>query len=75
METNSPIRVGSRIYLANCIAGEPGVVTRFDGSGKAVVFWPDMPELARETTHNLESLILDEAFTVRQLDLFNEIAA
>ena len=51
------------------------MVTRFDPHGKAIIFWPDMPELARETAHDPSSLVIDEAFTVRQLDLFEEIAA
>lgn len=70
------IKVGSRIYLRNAICGEPGMVTRFDARGRAVIFWPDMPELARETTHSVDSLVLDEAFKISQLGFdFGEIAA
>ncbi len=76
MEMLSTIRQGSRVYLRNCIAGEPGMVARFDSMGKAVIFWPDMPELHRETAHSLDTLVVDEAFCVRQLDLsFSEQAA
>jgi hypothetical protein len=35
----------------------------------------DLPELGRWTSHSLDTLIVDESFSVRQLDLFDEIAA
>jgi hypothetical protein len=64
------IQNGARVYLRNCICGEPGMVSGFDRAGRALVFWPDMPEFHRWTAHSLDSLIVDETFTVRQLDLF-----
>lgn len=52
------------------------MVTGFDARRKAFVFWPDLPELGRETSHTVDTLIIDEAFVVRQLDLtFEERAA
>lgn len=75
MERISPIRIGSRVYLRNAIAGDPGCVMSFD-HGKAVVEWADMPELGRHTRHALDSLVLDESFIVSQLDIaFEEQAA
>lgn len=74
MPEQNPIRVGSRVYLRNCVAGEPGCVIGFE-HGKAVVTWPDMPE-QRDTRHAVETLEIDAGFTVRQLGLdFEEIAA
>lgn len=40
----------------------------FNRAGKALVDWSaDMPEINRLTAHDLDSLIVNEAFTVRQL--------
>jgi hypothetical protein len=65
------IQLGTRVYLKLCIAGEPGMVAGFDRQGRALVDWSaDMPEVGRWTAHSLDSLIVDETFTVRQLDLF-----
>ena len=76
MSDFSPIRIGSRVYLRNAIAGEPGMIMRFESRGRAVIYWPDLPELARETTHSIDSLVVDEAFKVEQLGLaFEEQAA
>ena len=77
MVQDYPIRVGSRVYLQICIAGEPGVVHEIDRKGCAKVEWVDLPELGRWTSHSVDTLVVDEAFTVRQLDLFefDEIAA
>lgn len=48
----------------------------FDKNGRALVDWSaDMPEIGRLTAHDLDTLVVDESFTVRQLDLFEEIAA
>ena len=69
MELHSQIRKGTRVYLKFAVCGEPGMVMDFDAKGKAVVFWPDLPELGRETTHAINTLVIDEAFTVRQLGL------
>jgi hypothetical protein len=48
-----------------------------DRAGRALVDWSaDMPEIGRWTSHAIETLVIDEAFTVRQLGLdFGEIAA
>ena len=47
------------------------MVAGFDRQGRALVDWSaDMPEVGRWTAHSLDSLIVDETFTVRQLDLF-----
>jgi hypothetical protein len=62
------IQIGTRVYLANCVAGEPGCVVAFDRWGKAEVHWPDMPELGRNTHHRIETLVVDEAFKVQPLD-------
>lgn len=52
------------------------MVMSFDRSGKALVDWSeDMPEINRWTAHDPDSLIVDESFTVKQLELFEEIAA
>ncbi len=74
MTERSEIEIGSRVYLANCIAGEPGCVIGFE-RGRAVVTWPDMPE-QRDTRHAPETLVVDEAFRVAQFHLdFGEVAA
>jgi hypothetical protein len=70
------INLGDRVYLKIAIAGDPGCVVAFDRKGRALVDWSfDMPELNRWTAHDPSSLVVDESFTVRQLDLFDEIAA
>lgn len=61
---SASIQVGDRVYLANAVAGEPGVVVVISGE-KAEVHWPDLPELARNTKHRLNTLILDEGFMAR----------
>lgn len=69
------IRVGSRVYLRNCIAGEPGVVIGFERR-KILVEWIDMPEIGRPTKHSPDSLVIDTAFVVSQLGFdFGEMAA
>lgn len=70
------INLGSRVYLRFAVAGEPGCVCAFDKKNRACVEWIDLPEVGR-TWHDLDNLIVDEAFTVRQLDLFEfeELAA
>jgi hypothetical protein len=74
VSATTTIRIGSRVYLRNCVAGEPGCVIGFD-HGKAVVTWPDMPE-QRDTRHALENLEIDTGFQVTQLGLdFGEMAA
>ena len=76
MSASTNIGIGSRVYMQICIAGEPGCVMAFDKKGRALVDWSfDMPELNRWTAHDPSGLILDESFSVRQLDLFDEIAA
>jgi hypothetical protein len=69
------IQIGTRVYIATCVAGEPGIVHEIDRKGCAKVEWVDLPELGRWTTHSLDTLVADTSFTSRQLDLFNEIAA
>jgi hypothetical protein len=66
MDANSPIRLGSRVYLRNCVAGDPGCVIGFSKQGKACVEWYDL-DIGRPTEHDLASLILDESFRVEQL--------
>ena len=70
------IIIGSRVYLRNAICGFPGCVVGFDRKGYALVYWDDL-DLGRNTAHSVDSLVPDEAFTVRQLDLFDleDIAA
>ena len=49
---------------------------KFDHYGRALVDWPDMQEIGRWTAHDPEDLVIDEAFTVTQLDLsFDDVAA
>ena len=68
------IQIGSKVYLRNCIAGDPGVVREIS-QGVAKVDWPDMPEVGR-TKHKLDSLIVDESFVLRDLSVdFAETAA
>ena len=74
MECVSSIRIGSRVYIATCIAGEPGYVAEFDRRGWVGIDWLDMLEAGR-TFHRVETLVLDTSFSVRQLDLFEEVAA
>jgi hypothetical protein len=74
--SGASIILGSRIYLRNAIAGEPGICVGFNRKGWAEIYWPDLhSEMGRHTFHALDTLILDESFSVRQLDLFDEIAA
>lgn len=62
------INRGARVYLKIAVCGEPGCIMGFDRRGRALVDWSaDMPEINRLTAHDLDSLIVDEAFTVRQL--------
>lgn len=76
MDSTSPIRIGSRVYLRNAIAGEPGVVMGFERGGKALVDWTDLPEIGRWTSHVIDTLVVDESFRVTQLGLaFEEQAA
>jgi hypothetical protein len=63
------IHLGSRVYLKLAIAGEPGIVCGFGSNGKVHVEWLDMLEVG-VTAHSPDSLIVDETFSVRQLDLF-----
>ena len=73
MERISPIRQGSRVYLLNCVAGDPGCVLGFTPRGKCVVQWFD---LGITTEHAPDTLVIDESFKVTQLGLdFGEIAA
>ena len=72
---SASIQVGSRVYLANCVAGDPGCVVGFTKRGKAMVEWYDLP-IGRPTEHDPASLLIDESFVVRQLGLaFEEQAA
>jgi hypothetical protein len=74
MSENTTIRVGSRVYMRNCVAGDPGCVVGFERS-RAVVHWPDMPE-QRDTRHSPDSLVIDTAFVVSQKEFdFGEMAA
>lgn len=66
MAERDTIRVGSRVYLRNCVAGEPGCVVGFDSRGRAEVMWLDMPELGRTTFHAVDSLEVDTGFVVSQ---------
>ena len=54
------------MYIWISISGEPGVVVGFDGNGNALVWWPDL-DLGRNTVHDPDSLVLDQAFTVPQV--------
>lgn len=67
MEMLSTIRIGSRVYLKNGIAGEPGIVMSFERKGKVLVEWADIPEIGRCTVHPVDSLVVDEAFKVEQI--------
>lgn len=74
VSATSTIRIGSRVYLRNCVAGEPGCVIAFE-RGKAVVTWPDMAD-QRDTRHDPQTLEIDTGFQVSQLGLdFGEMAA
>ena len=67
MAQESPIRVGSRVYLKNAICGFPGCVIGFE-RGRAVVYWDDL-DMGRNTAHTLDTLVIDEAFKCEQLGL------
>jgi hypothetical protein len=68
------IQLGSRVYLRNAVAGEPGCVIGFTRGGKARVDWVDL-DLGRPTEHAVDTLVVDEAFKVTQLGLEFEQAA
>jgi hypothetical protein len=61
---DASIEVGDRVYLANAIAGEPGVVVMIKGL-TGYVTWPDMPEIAEPTKHKLDTLVVDAGFVAR----------
>jgi hypothetical protein len=74
MTEQTTIRVGDRVYLRNCVAGEPGVVVCIV-RGKFGVEWPDMSEVGR-TFHHAADLELDAGFHVHAPGLdFEEVAA
>jgi hypothetical protein len=74
MAEQTKIRVGSRVYIKNCVAGEPGCVVSF-ARGKFGVEWPDMKEVGR-TYHAPDTLELDTGFHVAEIGLeFEEVAA
>lgn len=64
---STPSKIGDRVYLKNCIAGEPGCILAFR-SARAEVEWPDMPEVG-VTKHKVEDLVMAESHTVAQLGL------
>lgn len=70
---SAEIKIGDRVYLRNAIAGDPGMVQRFE-RGKFVVAWPDMPEVG-ETRHYPEDLLVDESFAIQNLGLDPRSAA
>lgn len=74
MVVNNQIRVGSRVYLKTCIAGEPGCVVEIDRHGRANVQWSDIPDMGW-TAHNPDSLVVDESFRTTQLGFAFEEAA
>lgn len=50
----------------------------FDGKDRALVDWPDIPEIGRWTKHSIDTLIVAKAFSVRQAEFefeAEEIAA
>ena len=68
------LQIGSKVYLRNCIAGDPGIVREIS-QGVVKVEWPDMPEVGL-TKHKLDSLIGDEGFSTQQLAVeFEQSAA
>ena len=73
---SASIILGARVYLRLAVCGEPGCVMDFDRRGRALVDWSaDMPEIGRLTAHDPDTLIVDEAFRVRQLGFEFESAA
>lgn len=76
VSATNTIRIGSRVYLRNAVAGEPGCVRQIDDRGFAQVEWIDMPEIGHFTKHRIDTLEIDTGFEVRQLGLdFTELAA
>ena len=76
VSATSTIRIGSRVYLRNAVAGEPGCVRLIDARGFAHVEWVDLPEIGRFTKHQIDTLEIDTGFQVTQLGLdFGEMAA
>ena len=74
LSMGASIQLGARVYLKNAICGFPGCVVGWDRKGNAIVFWDDL-DLGRNTSHSVDSLVVDEAFVVHQLALFGEEAA
>ena len=73
-DVTSAIELGSRVYLRNAVAGEPGVVVRIEG-GKYFVEWPDL-DMGRPTKHLLEALELDASYHANMaLPELEEVAA
>jgi len=61
MDRISPIRLGSKVFLRNAVAGEAGCVIGFTPRGKARVDWTD---LGIVTEHAPDTLVIDEALAL-----------
>jgi len=52
------LQLGSKVYIANAVAGEPGVI-RDLREGRATVEWAEPAHFSR---HAVEELVPDESF-------------
>ena len=69
MEQNSPIRKGTESTLSTLCAGEPGHGMRFDHGKSDRLLAVTFRNSAGKPRHAIDTLVIDEAFTVRQLGL------
>ena len=55
------LQLGSKVYVKEAVAGEPGVIVRLE-DGAAIVEWADLPNGAHLTAHLVDELVPDESF-------------
>lgn len=55
------LQLGSKVYVREAVAGEPGVIVRLE-DGAAIVEWADLPHGAHLTAHLVDELVPDESF-------------
>lgn len=56
-----PLQIGSKVFVREAVAGEPGVIVHLQGE-YALVEWADMPDGAHVSVHLVDDLVPDESF-------------
>lgn len=67
------VQIGSKVYLAKSVVGEPGFVRAIFGDGRAIVCWPYDED--RISEHAITDLVPDGAFTIVSEQIGRELAA